>query len=372
MPAGTTATNSSLLEKIAQRGAPYIRDRILEEMFTDKIIPLETITMADPMVQVSTEHDQPMVLIPVEPNSRAVSVNWRGNADAQIISAPRVLTAFESISSNVYQKTKEELYVYERMGMPLTKAIEDRIPYDIQAIIDRTFILHAEVCVQAMQDEANGGTTTPLTVSRITASPPTVVQYSVFKGAGTIAAGVDDGTVYPLEREDLATLANILVVKKLKPAKILISDYDFNQMLAMTLESLGFDFTGRSLVEGMQVLPKLNNMEYVKTNKTDILRNGNVYVFTEPEFLGKFYGLGDLDFYVEQRANVLTFQARRLVAMSLVNVNAVGKLELYGGCANVTSDPSYSENFVPKDEDDLWDTNNRVTDGIYEPVIETY
>lgn len=361
----TFGNEQALLEKLSAAGRTWIRDKIREQMFTDKIIPLETITTQDPLFRVSTKHDQPEVLIPVEPNSWAMKVNWRGYPTAELIRAPRIATAFEAISSGVYQKSKEEMYVYERLGMPLTKVIEDNIPLDIEKIIDRTFLVHAEACVQAMQDEANGGTTKALKATAV--NNGTVVQYSVFKSSAVLAAGADDATIRPMTREDLGTLANILVVKQLQPKRILMSQYDFNQLMAWSLEELGSDGARQSIEKGMVILTTLNNMDYIRTIKTDILRPGNVYVFTDPDFLGKFYALGDIDFYVDRHVNMLIFQARRMVAMAIANVQSVGKMELYGGASNDPNDASYSSNFVPKDEDDLWEPNNKVDSELYEP-----
>lgn len=365
---GYTSTDAVLMEKLAQEAGSYIRDKILEEMFTSKIIPLQTVTMADPMVTVHPDHDQPMVLIPVEPGTRAMKVNFRSHGKAQIISAPRVLAAFETIASNIYQKTKEELFVYEKMGMPLTKVIEDRIPYDIEKIIDLTFIGHVDALLLRIQDEEQtGGAHVPLTVTNVLAG--NVIQYSIYKGENTLAAGNNDAVVYPMTRSDLGTLVNIVVGKQLKPEKVLITEHDFNKLIALSFEELGVEYTGRTFTEGMKVITQINGLLPVRTLKDGIVRRGNVYVFAGADFFGRFYALGDLDFYAEKQANILRFQARRMVAMSLVNVEAVGKLELYGG----SSDPAdsgvpgtgFSTDFVPKPEDDLFDINNRVEDGIY-------
>ena len=64
---------------------------------------------------------------------------------------------------------------------------------------------------------------------------------------------------------------------------------------------------------------------------------GNIYVFTKPEFFGKFYVLNNTKFYIDKIANVITFQAWEDIAMAIINIAAVRKLELYSADANPTT-----------------------------------
>lgn len=364
------SSDSALLQKLAAQGGTYIKDRLLEEMFTDKILPLEGVSIDDNIVQVSDKHDQPVVVIPIEPNSWAMTVNWRGYNEAEIIRAPRMFSAFETISSGVYQKTTQELLVYQRLGQPLTKMIEDRIPFDLEKIIDRTFISHVDACIWTMQRQANSGDDKNFDV--VTLNAGNVVEYSVFKSASARLDTTNPSpfVLYPMTKADTGTLANILVMKSLKPNKMLMSEYDFNQLMAMTFEELG-DKTYDTLEKGMSMLSSFNNMPYIRTIKVDVLRPGNVYVFAAPDYFGKFYSLGDVEFYIKKEDNVMTFQARRMISMGFANVNAVGKMELYpcNSNPNGTLD-TYIDDTNPKREEDLWDTT--YTEGLYEGSVTAY
>jgi hypothetical protein len=111
----------------------------------------------------------------------------------------------------------------------------------------------------------------------------------------------------------------------------------------------------------------------VRTIKTDILRPGNVYAFTKPEFFGKFYVLNNTKFYIDKVANTITFQAWEDIAMSIINVASVRKLELYSGDANPTTDAdTLLSNFIPSDEDQLGAINNRVDAGLKFPDISQF
>jgi hypothetical protein len=174
-------------EKIAQMGSVYIRDRLREVCFVDKIIPPEPVTRTD--CQRSVNHDTLVKIVDIEPQSRAMTLTFRGQPTARFIRAPRAEVPFYTISSEKFEKTEQELLAYE---MPITKIIEDNSVKDMQEIKDREFLRHCESAVQAMQKDANAGSYTALHASTYSGS---VVKKSVIKGIGAISAGADDFVV---------------------------------------------------------------------------------------------------------------------------------------------------------------------------------
>ena len=114
---------------------------------------------------------------------------------------------------------------------------------------------------------------------------------------------------------------------------------------------------------------------YIRTIKTDILRAGNIYVFTKPEFFGKFYILNNTKFYIDKVANTITFQSWEDIGMSVINIAAIRKLELYSGDANPTTDAGgfvAGGNFIPAAEDALGAINNRVDEGLRFPQVQQF
>ena len=138
-------------EKIASGGTSYIRDRLREVCFVDKIIPPDPITAGDRQVQVSVNHDTLVAIVELEPQSRAMSLTFRGQPTARFIRAPRMEVPFFTISSEKYEKTEQELLAYR---MPVTKVIEDNSVKDLQEIKDREFLRHMQRAVQRQQHDA--------------------------------------------------------------------------------------------------------------------------------------------------------------------------------------------------------------------------
>lgn len=358
----STLSSAEGKEKLAQYGGSYIRDKLREVSFVRKIIPPEQLTRTD--CQRSVNHDTLVKIVDIEPQSRAMALTFRGQPTTRFIRGEKAEVGFFTISSEVFQKTEQELLAYE---MPITKVIEENSVKDIQEIEDREFLLHIEAAVQALQTEANGGTPTALHWTTVDAG--TVVEFSIRKGELARTAGSDDATVRPIQRPDVVNLFKLLDGNRLRSERILMTEVDWDDILQWTVEDTGDRIQSETTVDGYKYNTLLGRA-YIRTIKTDILRPGNVYVFTKPEFFGKFYILNNTKFYIDKIANMITFQAWEDIGMSVINIASVRKLELYSGDANPTTNAdTLLANFIPRAEDDLGAVNNRVEQGLKFPQV---
>ncbi len=351
-------------EKIAAFGGSYIRDRLREVSYTRQILPPEMVTKAD--CQRSVNHDTLVKIVDIEPQSRAMAITFRGQPTARFIRAARAEIPFYTISSEKFEKTEQELLAYE---MPITKIIEDNSVKDIQEIEDREFTIHIEAAVQALQQEANGGIVTTLNASAIGAG--SVVEVAVRKGELARIAPTDDGVVRPLQRPDLVNLLKLLNQNRLRAERFLMTEGDFTDILQWTVEDLGDRLQSETTTDGYKYSMLLGHA-FVRTVKTDILRPGNVYVFTKPEFMGKFYILNNVKFYIDKIANLITWQSWEDIAIGVLNIASVRKLELYSGDATTVNVDGILSSVTPKVEEDLGAVNNRVDQGLVFPAVVSY
>jgi hypothetical protein len=350
-------------EKLAEFGGTYIRDKLREVSFVRKILPPENVTRAD--CQRSVNHDTLVKIVDVEPKSRAMAISFRGAPTARFIRGSKAEVAFFTISSEMFQKTEQELLAYE---MPITKIIEENSVKDIQEIEDREFVIHIEAAVQALQTEANGGASASLAVTDI----GTTVEFAIIKGELARNASTTDAVVRPLQRPDLVNLFKLLDTNRLRCERLLMTEPDWDDILQWTVEDFGDRIQSETAIDGFKYNTVLGR-PYIRTIKTDILRPGNVYAFTKPEFFGKFYILNNTKFYIDKIANTITFQAWEDIAMSVINIAAVRKLELYSGNANPNAgSQSLIANFIPVDEDQLGSVNNRVDAGLKFPQVSQF
>lgn len=352
-------------EKLAAYGGAYIRDRLREVSFVRKILPPEQVTRTD--CQRSVNHDTLVKIIDIEPKSRAMSITFRGQPSARFIRGEKAEVAFFTISSEIFQKTEQELLAYE---MPITKVIEENSVKDIQEIEDREFLIHIESACQALQTEANGGASTALNWTTISGSA--VTEFSIRKGELARTAGSNSATVLPIQRTDIVNLFKMLDGNRLRAERLLMTEVDYDDILQWTVEDNGDRIQSETTVDGFKYNTLLGR-PYIRTIKTDLLRPGNVYVFTSPEFFGKFFVLNNTKFYIDKIANMITFQAWEDIGMGVLNIASVRKLELYSADANPTTNAnSLLANFIPKAEDELGAVNNRVEQGLKFPQVSQY
>ena len=352
-------------EKLAEYGGSYIRDRLREVSYARKVVPPEQVTRAD--CQRSVNHDTLVKIVDIEPQSRAMAITFRGQPTARFIRGSRAEIAFYTISSEMFQKTEQELLAYE---MPITKIIEENSVKDIQEVEDREFTVHIEAAVQALQTDANGGTPTALHYTTVNAG--TVVEFSVRKGELARTAGANTATVRPVQRPDIINTYKMLDGNRLRAERLLMTEVDWDDLLQWTVEDFGDRIQSETTVDGYKYNTLLGR-SYIRTIKTDILRPGNIYCFTKPEFFGKFYVLNNTKFYIDKIANLIMFQAWEDIGMGLINIASVRKTELYSADANPTTNAdSLLANFIPVAEDALGAVNNKVEAGLRFPQVSQY
>ncbi len=350
--------------KLAAEGGPYIRDRLREVSFADKVITPVPVQRQD--CQISTEHDTLIKIVWTEPRTRAMALTFRGEPTARIMRADRVACGFFTISSEKLEKTEQELMAYG--DMPITKIMEENTIKDMSEIKDREFLLHCESAVQALQQEANSGVATALSASTIGST----IEFSIRKGELARNATSDTATPLPLQATDLVNGFKMLDGNRLRCEVVLLTEVDFDDVLQWTVEDFGDKVKSETIVDGYKY-NKLQGRSYIRTIKTDILRPGNLYFFTDQTFFGKNFILNNTKFYIDKIANKISMQAWMDVGMILVNVAAVRKVELYSGDANPTTQVGgLLSNFIPVAEDQLGALNNRVAAGIRFPQVQTY
>jgi hypothetical protein len=351
-------------DKLAELGGSFIRDRLREVSFARHIVPPEQVTRAD--CQRSVNHDTLVKIVDVEPQSKAMAIDFRGQPTARFIRAPRAEIAFFTISSEKFEKTEQELLAYE---MPITKIIEDNTVKDIQEIEDREWIRHVEAGIQALQTETNTNPATKHNKTQILAGNSKVV--SVVKGELALGAASDDFVVRPVQRPDFVNLFKLLDGNRLRGERILISEPDYDDILQWTLDDNGDRIQSETVVDGYKYNTVLGR-KIVRTIKTDILRPGNIYIFTAPQFFGKFYILNNTKFYIDKVANRITWQSWEDIGMGIVNIASARKLELYSGSARPGAfDTGYAD-VLPKAEEDLGAENNKVDAGLTFPSVQQY
>jgi hypothetical protein len=372
--------NSGFIERLETEGPTktaaaslnYIKDRLRESSFTDMIVPNERVVRGD--LQRSTEHDTMVKIIDIEPGSRAMAINFRGQPQATYIQGKRYAISFYTISSMKFEIVEQELMAYE---MPITRIIEENSLKDMVEIKDREFLNHVEAAIDAMQGEGNSTTKSFSTTGGER-------SISKIKGSLALQQTSDNFTIHAIQRPDIVKIKKLLKQQivdsngvtvragRLKPALMLMTESDADDFDSWTLEDYGDRLQSETALDGY-TYNKVLGLRVIRTIKNDILREGNVYVFTAPEFFGRNYTLNDVKFYIDKVANRIFWQAWMDIGMGIGNIASVVKLELYSGDSYVGTPNNAASHVVrPMEEEDLGALNNKVSEGLTFPAINVF
>lgn len=348
--------------KIAAFASGFIRDRLREASFVEQVIPSQPVDRSQ--CQVSPNHDGLVKIEFIEPRSRAMVATVRSEPTARFIRGEKVEIPFITIMSEMYQKPEQEFLAY---NYPIADVIKENSVKDMGEVQDREFLTYVEGCVQGLQQEANGGVVTSLHPTTIAAG--SVVEFAVAKGEGARAAsGTFTSAVFPIQRPDVVRGMKLLNGNRLKCAQILMTQVDADDMLSWTMEDQGSKIQGETLYSGWQSNTLLGK-KLITTIKTDILRPGNVYFFTTPDFMGRFYILNQTKFYIDKVINMVKFVAWRDVGMAIINAASCRKVELYAADASANDADTQLANVTSVSESNLGLPNNRVANGLVFPSV---
>jgi len=282
------------LEKVAQEGSAFIRQKLREVSFARKIINPQYVTKAD--LQRSVNHDGLVKIVDIEPDSKAMAINFRGNPDYNYVSGDRFEIPFYMISSEDFQKTEEELLAYD---MPLTEVIEKNSVLDIQKIEDSKFITAAKAAAT---------------------------------GSQALVSGLSDvaGQTETISKSKMKELFDVLDGNNLRAETLLMSSTAFNRLFLYDATTVG-DAVGSEVSVNGYTYSTLFGRKLVVSNKTDLLKSGSdeqIFAFAGQDFLGQFCVLNDVKFWIEKKKNIISWAAYESIGIGIGNQKGIASMVL--------------------------------------------
>jgi hypothetical protein len=266
----------------------YVRTKLREISFVRQILPPQYVTQAD--VHPSTKHDGVVKIVDIEPDTKAMAVNFRGDSEYHYIEGERYEIPFYMISSDNFQKTEQELLAYT---MPINQVIEKNTLFDIHDKEDSNFIQAVDAAI-ASSGKSETGT---------------------FDSDGSI------------KKSDFKKLFDLIDGDKLACTTILMSSTMANRLILYPATTVGDGVASSTFLQGHGGFQEVFGKRLIVSNKVDLLGN-TIYAFTSPEFLGEFDVLEDVKFWIKKEKNLITFANYETVGLGIGNVNAVAKLTL--------------------------------------------
>lgn len=271
--------------KTAQAGQAYVRSFLREHSYSRKIMPPESVTRAD--LQRSTRHDTLIKVVDFEHPSTAAAVNFRSAGRERYLQGKRYSIPFFKVESDLFVKNEAELLAYE---YPITKVIEENSIKDLMFVEDSVFT-----------GVSNGAVTT--SGKKIVSSDTAVT------------------------RTNLNKLFKMIDNDKLQSMLILMTNVDFDDWHVQPATDVGSPLASEMTINGYKY-ETIMRRKAIVTNKVDLLSPGHIFAYTDPQFLGNFFILNDVKFWIKKEADKVFWKTWEYVGMGIANLRSVAKIEL--------------------------------------------
>lgn len=276
----------------------FTRVRIRESSFFEKLLPSTKISDDELTPQLAT--DKPVKLVNREPGSPGACTVPFGTQPIQYyIRGDRYAVFFDRLVTPKFTKDVTELRTY---GYDIRQVISDNAILDMDAELDRKMLAAVD--------------------SIIGAEGSTVAATGVVQNKKIVdPLGITRQALFQMKKILKSTFA------KLETATALVNYNTIEDIAAQGRDEVGGDLSESLYVEGFQQ-KRLLGINWVVTNKTELVADSVFYLFASPEFIGKSFVLEDTTMYLDKRAFLIEFFAYAERGASIGNVAAVGKARI--------------------------------------------
>jgi len=329
-----TVLNSQFLAKIAAgdvKGAAdasteFTRLTLREEGLLRKILPPKTITPADLDKQLDT--DKPVKILDKEVSQPlSVSVPFGTLPANQYIRGARYRVDFARLVTRNFTKDKIELGQYD---YDIREIFKDNAIKDHMTAEDVPFFRLVNSIVASSFDAQTGAPVQAGNVASLMTGKVQFYDFSVANGNPwgitgfsrdslvnsftMLTRGYGDGTLStPIRLQTDLCVMNVNT--GLEFAKLLPTEIGRPMSEKMASEGLTIDtFFGK---------------RFLFTIKDDIIKDGEMYMFAKPQFVGTFMILEDVTMFIEDRAYLLEYFLYSCVGASIANAYSVGKVKFF-------------------------------------------
>jgi hypothetical protein len=331
-----TQFNESFLEKVAtvagqaelqEAGRQYVKTELMEAAFSRAIIPQEPVTTAD--CQRNVNDNSLYIIRDIEPTAYAVGVDNLGEPDGQYVKGTRYIIPIVNFVTKRFQITVEDLRAYQ---YKITKRIEDKSVPVLEKLEDKFFLRLMGAAVGISLKIVS-----PL--SAPSAGTLYLTHQDIVKLKNTLASGINAND--PKRKE----VACILMCQEVWETVVVIP-------------GVGDDFGKDRVLNGI-TSDTLHGTKVVRTIKSDILPMGHIWAFTNPDFLGHNFALGDPSFEIKSTFGLIEWQTKESIGIGIGNAMSAALQTLYGST-------------IPGDSTSLWNGGPTHDGVMYNSDIATY
>lgn len=312
-----SANNTDVFqEKFAAFGGDYLNTKIREDSIAEKILSVKKVDENHPQMQRDLNSDTMYYYEEIEQDAIAMEVAMRADAKPYFVDGKVYTIPIGKIETESTKKPKMELRVAKNIVKFLRENNADAIRRTQDAVFMRT--------VRAGLSITN---------SVIGAD---VTNFDDYTGAVVDWTGGAD-------KVSIVNLLNMILAKELKPARWLMSSTAYNALSAIDAGEIG-DLSGEMLSNGFS--GNLINLPIVQTIKTglkdplaafgsdmfdhvdDTGYFTDIYVFTEPNFLGQLIKVDDDAIWSEWRKDIFEWSSWRYCGLGFGDVRGIAMMRV--------------------------------------------
>jgi hypothetical protein len=286
--------DDGLLKNASDAGTQMIRRRLRENGFSRLILPYKQVSDADLNYLPNTE--LPVIVEEMEPESPgAKAIPFNDTADTAFYRGDKFVVYFCKITTPEFTKNVDELRTYKN---DLRQVITDNALKDIQTEEDGRFIKEVDrICAAG-----DAGVTQDITINDI------------------------------ITRQSYTEALSYLEDRNLNNGVFLMNRHTAKDFLRLNRTEIGGDLAETLFKSGLTGLQSAEvfGVRHIFTLKRDLVPDGVVYQFAEPNFLGRAYVLQDVTMYVEKKKDILRFSAQEKIGITFANVAGLNKVTFDG------------------------------------------
>ena len=284
----------------------YFRVEIRENGIRRQITPPTTVTKEN--FDAAEDTDFPSMIVEIAPQSAgAHKVSFETGPRGNVIHGKKSRVEFARIMTERYTIDKIRLETYK---MPLLDIFYDLMLKDIMDVEDNTTMAVDRFIVGAL---------------------------NTFNTSMGCIRNVSAGA---MGREAIVHLQKGMKVApgNLQATKFLMNDITYCDFGNLTRDGIGGDMAQDMFVNGV-TLTKLAGIDTIVTTKKDLVKDNEIFIYTDPKFYGGFYTYKDVSVVVQEKDDIwLSFFAHETLGASVVNVAGVALANLSGSKTSWTDD----------------------------------
>lgn len=278
------------IKEAMESSSLYIRQMLHEDGILRRLFEPRTVTADELDPEMDT--DNPSILCEIEPDApSATFVPFKGTADRSYFNGKRFRVPFGKVESDRESKSKFELMT---IRMPITDWLKE----------------HQVKAVQEQEDAQFIDTIADIIAHNQAAQSVTVSMASnSFKDAFT---------------EGLKALTRM----RLPEGKVLMHRNTYLDSLKLKTEEIGFGPQEKRFERGVEGEDSFLGHPVVTTIKDNLVKENEMYFFTQPEFFIKNFLLQDATLFLRTEADMIHFHTYEAPGVGIGNTRGVVKVTL--------------------------------------------